>query len=225
MPAADPGRCPTCGAARPADAPDGLCPRCVLGNAMESASEADDSRGGIFGSARMGRVLQTVTAAIGSSPQVLLPESDATVGGDDDAGVDGLVPCPRRLATPCISSSSARSPAGGMGAVLRGRDPDLGRDLAVKVLLEAHADKPDLVRRFIEEAQITGQLQHPGVVPVYELGDLRRPPAVLRHEAGEGPDAGRPAGRADGPAGRPAAVRRRSSSRSARRWPTPTPAG
>jgi eukaryotic-like serine/threonine-protein kinase len=59
---------------------------------------------------------------------------------------------------------------GGMGAVLKGRDPDLGRDLAVKILLEEHQDDADLVRRFIEEAQIGGQLQHPGIVPVYELG-------------------------------------------------------
>ena len=57
-----------------------------------------------------------------------------------------------------------------MGVVLKGRDPDLGRDVAVKVLLESNKEKPDLVRRFIEEAQIGGQLQHPGVVPVYELG-------------------------------------------------------
>src|SRR4029079_19216851 len=59
---------------------------------------------------------------------------------------------------------------GGMGAVLKGRDTDLGRELAVKVLLEQHRDSPDLVRRFVEEAQIGGQLQHPGIVPVYELG-------------------------------------------------------
>jgi hypothetical protein len=59
---------------------------------------------------------------------------------------------------------------GGMGAVLRGRDPDLGRDLAVKVLLETYHHQPEMVRRFLEEAQIAGQLQHPGVVPVYELG-------------------------------------------------------
>ncbi len=57
-----------------------------------------------------------------------------------------------------------------MGAVLKGRDPDLGRDLAVKVLLEGHRGNPDLLRRFVEEAQIGGQLQHPGIVPVYELG-------------------------------------------------------
>ena len=50
-------------------------------------------------------------------------------------------------------------------------------DLAVNVLLESHEDKPELVRRFVEEAQIGGQLQHPGIVPVYELGAFanRRP--------------------------------------------------
>jgi serine/threonine-protein kinase len=66
---------------------------------------------------------------------------------------------------------------GGIGAVLKGRDLDLGRDLAVKILLEQHQDNPDLVRRFVEEAQVGGQLQHPGVVPVYELGTFpdRRP--------------------------------------------------
>src|SRR5262245_46227494 len=59
---------------------------------------------------------------------------------------------------------------GGMGAILRGRDVDLGRDLAVKVLLEKHAHRPEVARRFLEEAQIAGQLQHPGVVPVYDIG-------------------------------------------------------
>jgi serine/threonine-protein kinase len=66
---------------------------------------------------------------------------------------------------------------GGMGAILKGRDVDLGRELAIKVLLEAQRDNPEVVRRFVEEAQIGGQLQHPGVVPVYELGTFpdRRP--------------------------------------------------
>ena len=73
---------------------------------------------------------------------------------------------------------------GGMGAMLRGRDVDLGRDLAVKVLLEKYANRPDVVRRFIEEAQIGGQLQHPGVVPVLRHRPLRRP-ALFHHEAGE----------------------------------------
>ncbi len=59
-----------------------------------------------------------------------------------------------------------------MGAILKGHDERLGRDLAVKVLLEAHRENPVLLRRFVEEAQIAGQLQHPGITPVYELGIL-----------------------------------------------------
>jgi serine/threonine-protein kinase len=59
---------------------------------------------------------------------------------------------------------------GGMGIVLKGRDPDLGRDIAMKVLHPGHAGNPAMIQRFIEEAQIGGQLQHPGILPVYELG-------------------------------------------------------
>jgi serine/threonine-protein kinase len=57
-----------------------------------------------------------------------------------------------------------------MGAVLLSSDPELGRDLALKVMLGDCAARPDVVQRFREEAQVGGQLQHPGVVPVYELG-------------------------------------------------------
>jgi Flp pilus assembly protein TadD/tRNA A-37 threonylcarbamoyl transferase component Bud32 len=59
---------------------------------------------------------------------------------------------------------------GGMGTILKGRDVDLGRDLAVKVLREEHRGKSEMAQRFIEEAQINGQLQHPGIAPVHELG-------------------------------------------------------
>lgn len=62
---------------------------------------------------------------------------------------------------------------GGMGAVHKAHDPDLGRNIAVKVLLDEHEDKPGLLTRFVEEAQIGGQLQHPGIVPVYEIGTFR----------------------------------------------------
>ena len=64
-----------------------------------------------------------------------------------------------------------------MGAILKARDTDLGRDIAVKVLLDEHKGKPELVQRFVAEAQINGQLQHPGITPIYELGVFsdRRP--------------------------------------------------
>lgn len=61
---------------------------------------------------------------------------------------------------------------GGMGAVLRAHDPELDRALAVKVVLPQHRDHPALVQRFLGEARLAGQLQHPGIVPVYDLGRL-----------------------------------------------------
>ncbi len=76
---------------------------------------------------------------------------------------------------------------GGMGAILKGRDTDLGRDLAIKVLLDTHKDRPEVVQRFIEEAQIGGQLQHPGVAPIYELGQFadKRPFFAMKLVKGE----------------------------------------
>ena len=68
-----------------------------------------------------------------------------------------------------IHSEIAR---GGMGAVLRGRDSMLQRDLAIKVLLDGKRSSESAYKRFVEEAQIGGQLQHPGIVPVYDMGQL-----------------------------------------------------
>jgi serine/threonine-protein kinase len=59
---------------------------------------------------------------------------------------------------------------GGVGVVFHSLDVDLGRDVAMKVLREEHAKNPEVARRFVEEAKIEGQLQHPGIVPVYDLG-------------------------------------------------------
>ena len=66
---------------------------------------------------------------------------------------------------------------GGMGAILRVWDKPLKRHIAMKVisgpgLADKEGSPPpsaSFVRRFVEEAQITGQLDHPGVVPVYEM--------------------------------------------------------
>ena len=62
---------------------------------------------------------------------------------------------------------------GGMGVVLRAVDCDIRREVAVKYLLD-QADSGKKAR-FVEEAQITGQLEHPNIVPIHELGvDARK---------------------------------------------------
>src|SRR5262249_38866325 len=61
---------------------------------------------------------------------------------------------------------------GGMGEVLRVHDPDHDRPLALKVMRAELAQQPGAESRFVEEARITGRLQHPGIPPVHELGRL-----------------------------------------------------
>jgi len=61
---------------------------------------------------------------------------------------------------------------GGMGEVRRVRDRDLGRTLAMKIASSRVMTKPGALARFIEEAQVSAQLQHPGITPVHEFGSL-----------------------------------------------------
>ena len=60
---------------------------------------------------------------------------------------------------------------GGMGVICRAVDVALDRDVAIKVLRGCHRDSHRLKQRFIDEARVTGGLQHPGIVPIYEVGE------------------------------------------------------
>jgi len=59
---------------------------------------------------------------------------------------------------------------GGMGAVFSTVDQDVRRKVAMKVMLPSAASSTAHIKRFLEEAQITGQLEHPNIVPVHEVG-------------------------------------------------------
>src|SRR6187402_32712 len=61
---------------------------------------------------------------------------------------------------------------GGMGVILRGRDKELARDVAVKVLREDLQSGSNAAQRFLAEARIVGMLHHPGIVPIYEYGHM-----------------------------------------------------
>ncbi|MDR3635519.1 MAG: serine/threonine-protein kinase [Isosphaeraceae bacterium] len=62
---------------------------------------------------------------------------------------------------------------GGLGKVWIARDTDLNREVALKEIRADRTIVPEASLRFLKEAQVTGQLEHPNIVPVYELG--RRP--------------------------------------------------
>ena len=59
---------------------------------------------------------------------------------------------------------------GGMGRVLQAIDPELGRTVAVKVVLRPEQVSDEQLARFASEARITSQLEHPNIVPVYDMG-------------------------------------------------------
>ncbi len=60
--------------------------------------------------------------------------------------------------------------AGGMGEVYRARDPQLGRDVAIKILPTFLSHDPDRMRRFEQEARAAAALNHPNILSVYQMG-------------------------------------------------------
>ena len=111
-------------------------------------------------------VLDSISRHLQTVPHVLLRDG----GGDiEPIALSGASDIPPTTGRYQILGEIAR---GGIGVILKGRDTDLGRDLAIKVLRDKHHDQAEVIQRFIEEAQIGGQLQHPGIAPVYELGQF-----------------------------------------------------
>ena len=174
--------CPNCDSELPHGAPRGLCPRCLLRQAFGSdafglapghtPAATLPQAPGPYGPGLLAFLAQT----LGPLPHILLHDTEPATDPESVVQTGSReMPVPADPADRLqLLGEIAR---GGMGAVLRGRDGDISRDLAVKVLLDKHRDDPELIRRFIEEAQIAGQLQHPGIVPIYELGAFadRRP--------------------------------------------------
>lgn len=166
--------CLNCGIEVPAASPRELCPRCLLQVALKSSSgnaNHEEAASDTLSRNALGRgVIDTLAETVGPIPRVLLRDTEIP---EKPSPVVRPTPGHDTSTRYRIDGEIAR---GGMGEILKGRDPDLGRDVAIKVLREDLREDGELVRRFIEEAQIGGQLQHPGVVPIYELGtfsDLR----------------------------------------------------
>src|SRR5262245_15344165 len=114
-------------------------------------------------------VLSTIERRTGEAPRISLREEESGSAGSPliDPASEERRALPQGRSSYQVLGEIAR---GGMGVILKGHDVDLGRDVAMKVLAKDLAQRPEVVQRFVEEAQIGGQLQHPGIVPVYELG-------------------------------------------------------
>ncbi|MGE0433397.1 MAG: serine/threonine-protein kinase, partial [Planctomycetota bacterium] len=138
------------------------------------------------GSLRSGRRFGSfgTSSSAGASGMGLPPRTlGATAGNTSDAGGAGIA---RQMGFGNLVDLSGKNKGftdrmgrylimgrigkGGMGEILNARDADLNRDLAMKVMLAGSDAKRSQLEKFLVEAQVTGQLEHPNIVPVHELG-------------------------------------------------------
>ncbi len=139
--------------------------------------------------ARSGGDLQAALAALRDSdtetwqlvirflpePQPTNPELPATLSVTEDAAQPSTSAEATASGPPCpLAGDRFRvlglHDRGGLGQVMLARDEQIGRTVALKEIRPDRADNPENQVRFVAEGEITGGLEHPGIVPVYALG-------------------------------------------------------
>ncbi|MEK0445039.1 MAG: hypothetical protein RLZZ399_360 [Verrucomicrobiota bacterium] len=104
--------------------------------------------------------------------RLLVQFSDETLSRITEALFDptlGLEPIRKELTQDQYAVAGTIA-EGGMGLVVKARDQRVGRLVAMKVLRGGYEYDADKMLRFVGEAQLTGQLEHPNIVPVYQVG-------------------------------------------------------
>jgi tetratricopeptide (TPR) repeat protein/tRNA A-37 threonylcarbamoyl transferase component Bud32 len=139
---------------------------------------------------RCGNVLPPDSPAC---PRCALLEALETVAGDSDTAFLSLHDIPQpgekiaRIGDHELLEVIAQ---GGMGVVYKARQKSLNRLVALKLLLGGAHASPDFQQRFRQEAQTAAKLQHPNIVPIYEIGEHERQP-FFTMEFVAGPDLAR----------------------------------
>ncbi|MBS0261132.1 MAG: serine/threonine protein kinase [Planctomycetes bacterium] len=147
-----------------------------------------------FGSARVESVLDTSlgelkTAELEPAAGANSPPSPHTpvMPGKSGWAPHSNGPEPPVASTTCRFEIRKEHARGGLGIVYVAFDRELNREVAFKQMLPKFADDPNNRQRFLLEAEITGALEHPGIVPVHALGEWEdgRPYYVMRFAPGD----------------------------------------
>ena len=146
--------CPFCGRTIPEDAPQGLCPLCLISATMDfviSSSQCDKLR--TQGRASAMTVVADQQQLQTSTAESLLVESASGVR-------------PRRLGDYELHEEIGQ---GGMGTVYRAKQVRLNRQVALKMIRSGKFSTEIEIRRFHIEAQAAAHLDHPAIVPIFEI--------------------------------------------------------
>jgi predicted Ser/Thr protein kinase len=136
--------CSECGRSLPADAPQGLCPQCLMKLGLPTGAEVDN----IAGQDEQGDVPTSATPPGGFVP----PDLSVLAGQFPQLEILELLG------------------QGGMGAVYKARQRQLDRLVAVKILPPQVGQSEAFAERFTREARSLAKLNHPGIVMVYDFG-------------------------------------------------------
>jgi hypothetical protein len=164
--------CPTCGVAIEEKRPGGLCPACLMNQALVADTVRHDAtvecarcRTLVGGQARFCDQCGAPVNAIAADEDVLRVALEARLRGQYR-----------------IIRLLGR---GGMGAVYLARDLSLDREVAVKVV-KTSSDSHDVHERFRREAKTAGRLSHPNIVPLHSFGEVEGMPYfVMGYVRGE----------------------------------------
>ena len=145
-------KCLKCQGILPQDAPEGLCPACLYQQAMETLPDKT-----LLLSKEMATQTirsQELPPGAPGKPPVKLRRVGAA--GSPDAE--------------CDFQLLSMLGQGGMGLVYQARQTSISRSIALKMMRSAKPDDQDRQALFLAEALVTGQLDHPNIVPIYDLG-------------------------------------------------------
>jgi WD40 repeat protein/tRNA A-37 threonylcarbamoyl transferase component Bud32/ribosomal protein S27E len=166
--------CPQCGAELPLDAPDRVCPRCVLGLALTTQPRAVSEHTLRIKCPHCGNGIQIVQPAGG---EVTCANCGSSFHVEPGATTTyQSTELPETIGKFHVLQLLGR---GAFGSVYKARDPELDRVVAIKVPRAGYFRTHEEEERFLREARSAARLSHPGIVPVHEIAHAEGVPYLV----------------------------------------------